>query len=72
MSFMIKFDYFQADKSGKYLNLIGVPKALLPARPGHSQETILDCWWNVVKRYSLLRLQVVELLSIVSMLDLEL
>ncbi|XP_065898856.1 uncharacterized protein [Dysidea avara] len=38
-----------ADKSGKYTHLIGVPKALLPARPGHSQETILDCWWNVVK-----------------------
>ena len=63
---MIEVDCFQADKSGKYVNLVGVPKALLPARPGHSQETILDCWWNVVKRCSLLRLKMVELIPTVS------
>ena len=39
----------QEDTSGCYSHLIGIPKALLPAR--HDKEdTILDNWWNVLKR----------------------
>ena len=41
--------HMQEDTSGCYSHLIGIPKALLPAR--HDKEdTILDNWWNVLKR----------------------
>ena len=43
----------QEHTSGRYGELIGIPKALLPARPVSSMrdgECILDCWWNALKR----------------------
>ncbi len=40
----------QDDSTGMYDHLIGIPKALLPARPGVNGDTILDCWWNALKR----------------------
>ena len=43
----------QEDKSGAYKELVNVPKALLPARPGKSLtevERILDCWWQALQR----------------------
>ena len=40
----------QEDDTRKYNHLIGIPKALLPARPDNG-ETILDYWWNALKRY---------------------
>ncbi len=43
----------QENRSGAYDHLIGIPKALLPARPDSSGsgDTILDCWWNALQRY---------------------
>lgn len=38
----------QEDDTRKYSHLIGIPKALLPARPDNG-ETILDYWWNALK-----------------------
>lgn len=39
------------DCTGAYSHLIGIPKALLPARPDSSGngDTILDCWWNALQ-----------------------
>ena len=40
----------QEDTSGAYADLIGIPKALLPATPGGPEEdTILDHWWTLLK-----------------------
>ena len=46
----IFFFLVQEDASGDYKNLVGIPKALLPARPDNG-DTILDYWWNALKRY---------------------
>ena len=45
---------WQEDTSGAHTHLIGIPKALLPARPGipSNGDTILDYWWTALKRYS--------------------
>ena len=47
------FSPFQEDTSGAYRHLIGIPKALLPARPDNG-DTILDYWWNALKRWGVL------------------
>ena len=45
--------FCQEDTSGDHTHLIGIPKALLPARPGipSNGDTILDYWWTALKRY---------------------
>ena len=42
----------QEDSSGDHAHLIGIPKALLPARPDTASngDTILDYWWAALKR----------------------
>jgi glucuronokinase len=40
------------DKSGRFVDLINIPKALLPAHPNlqlTNGRRILDCWWNLLK-----------------------
>jgi glucuronokinase len=38
----------QEDESGDFEDLVGVPKALLPAHPHHTNESILDKWWSML------------------------